>query len=458
MKKRDYYKFLEFQRRRERRAVTRKRKLGKYKDAFTTFTKDIQFKQKHDEKIIENFRSELDDFLKSNGNSSKKEATHWIPIPKTFSLERDYDSTIETLALIRKSMMKLLGTKITIDFSICENVDFSSLFLLNVLLNEYLRDLKSLDRRLLIFRAYPQIEITHSNFGDVNLKLLANRLVPQTLSNTNEFIPISSINLIKGTKSQKHYAENRKGITATEIRKYINSSIFRHGFFLNEEGESSLDGMISEILNNAEDHSPWNTWYAFANLFETNRSGQNPEIVGEINLAFMNFGFSIYEGFEETKSRNLEIYTQMEQMFSLVSVKKGGSKFSKENLFTLYALQEGISRLKFEKESRGTGTMKFIQSFLSLGDYEDKAKKFIPHLLIYSGNTLLKCSNQFSPFTIDDVNYLSLNSQNDLKEPPDGTHLQSLNYKFPGTLLIVKIYLNEDHLKKKLERNGTKNN
>ena len=435
-------------RKRERKRLRRKKLQKRYKDRFTDFTKDVLFRQAHDRKLIDSFETPLDTFLNKNGNVSKEAATSEIKIPSKFSLEEDYDGTIKTLALIRKSLMLLIGAPMTIDFSSCKKVDFSSLFLLKVLLEEYIRALKALNTRLLAYNALPQIIIKHSTEGDVNLKLLANQLVPQTNSNVFTFIPISSMRLMKGTKSQKHYAENRKGTAATDIRKYINSGLLRHASPLDAVGESSLDGIISEILNNAEDHSPWNTWFAFANLFETNRLHTNSEIVGEINLAFLNFGFSIFEGFEQTKDQNEVIYKSMEQLFEKITTKRNGKHFTKENLFTLYALQEGMSRLKFERESRGTGTMTFIKSFLTLGDYSDGS--FVPHLLIYSGNTFLKCTNEFKPFNVEGVNYVSLNSSNDLGEPPEKSHLQSLRYKFPGTLLIVKIYLNESHLKKKI--------
>ena len=177
--------------------------------------------------------------------------------------------------------------------------------------------------------------------------------------------------------------------------------------------------------------------------------------VPSTDFSTANFGYSIFEGFEENKTKNNVVYSDMQQMYDLVS--QSTSKFTKENLFTLYALQEGFSRLKFIQESRGTGTIKFIQSFLYLGDYEDEKKNFIPNLLIYSGNTLLICNNKYRPFSIDGVYYLSLNKEKDLTMPPETSHIKQLGYKFPGTLLIVKIYLNENHLKKKMEENGRNN-
>lgn len=204
--------------------------------------------------------------------------------------------------------------------------------------------------------------------------------------------------------------------------------------------------MISEILNNAEDHGFLNTWYCFGNLFESNPSLSPNDVVGEINLAFMNLGDSIYQGFEKTKLLNNQLYSQMEIMYNKVMLISGFKTFTRENLFTLYALQEGFSRLKYEREDRGTGTIKFISSFLELGDYENSEMKCFPHLSIYSGNTYLRCTPDLKPFDLEGVKYLSLNKNNNLTEPPDLNSLKSLPMKFPGTLLVVKIFLNESHL------------
>ena len=454
MKKNKNYKFLRYQKRRERKRLTRLRTRGYFKHFYTPEYKEVKFKKDHDDIILGKHTFELEDFLNKNGNSTIKKPTTEITIPKTFSLEEDYDSTIEILALIRKSLIKYKGEDIKIDFSNCIKVDFSSLFLLKVLLDEYLENSKRLDQKVLIYKVIPNIIITHSKNSDVNLKLLANKLIPITSMGTSDFIPISSLDMITGTRSQRHYAENKKGVAATKIRKYINTGLNRHNFSLNEKGDSFLDGMISEILNNAEDHSPFNKWYAFANLFETKRNQQNTEVVGEINLAFLNFGYSIFEGFEETKIQNKKTYNEMDALHRMVSETLKGKKYSKENLFTLYALQEGNSRLKFEEESRGTGTMKFINSFLNLGDYQDELKGYVPHLLIYSGSTMLKCDNKYQPFSLDGAFYLSLNDENDMTHAPESSHLKTLDNRFPGTLLIGKIYLNESHLKKKIVDNG----
>lgn len=289
----------------------------------------------------------------------------------------------------------------------------------------------------------------------VNNKLIANEILLNTqVDRDQELLPITKTKLITGSKSQKHYHENKKGSASKKIRELINTGLNSHGFELAIQGVNDLDGIVSEILGNAEDHSIFDTWYTYGNLFETDSlRGKKDEFVGEINLAFLNFGSSIYEGFEGTKMENSNCYDQMNDLASNI-LAKNNKDFDKQSLFTLYALQQGFSRLNYKEESRGTGSVRIINSFLNLGDFQDSSKQYIPQLSIYSGKTFFKCDNTYKAYEIDGGYYISLNSSNNLLDEPSNTHLQKLNYNFPGTFLVVKLYLNETHLRSKVKNNG----
>jgi hypothetical protein len=164
----------------------------------------------------------------------------------------------------------------------------------------------------------------------------------------------------------------------------------------------------------------------------------------------MNFGYSIFEGLEETKEQNEEIYNNLVNIYNNVKQNKKAAIFTRENLFTLYSLQEGVSRLKFQDPSRGSGSVRFIQSFFSFGDYEDETKNYKPSLSLVSGSTRIVCDNKFKPILKDGVFVLSLNPDNDLNLPPQKSNIETLNYSFPGTLFYIKIYLNKEHLRTKI--------
>lgn len=456
MKKIDKIQELRLLNKRRKKLFKRRRRNKSYHDSALTERKEIAFKKKIDGIFLARHKFELNAFLDEKGNRSEKEPIKVFEIDEVFSLENRYSDTVKTISHFRKSIIHYLGDRFEINFEKCKKTDFGALFVFKAVLDEYIKTLRKMNEKTLYYKVLPTIIIKHSKDQDVNFKLLANHLIKMQRPNDieTEFVPVSVLNLITGRKRQSHYSENKKGYATTALREYINNSLRRHHFELDEVGIGYFDGIISEILNNAEDHSIFDNWFAFANLFESNKQNHAGKSVGEVNLAFMNFGYSIFEGFEESKKENYQTYSEMEALYNEVSKLRGGSDFTKENYFTLYALQEGYSRLKYREPSRGTGTMTFIRSFLNIGDYEDVEKGISPCLTIYSGSTKLKCDNQFKPYHVGQEYFLSLNAENDLGKPPSKSHLTSLDLRFPGTLIVVKIYLNEAHLRKKIESNG----
>lgn len=440
---------------RERKTLKRRRLNKKYHDSSQTERKEAAFRKKIDKIFLSRYKFELNTFLDEKGNRSELPPIKNFVVDDIFSLETEYNKTVQFIAHLRKSIVHYSGDKIEISFEKCKRVDFGALFVLKAVLDEYIKTLRKMNEKTLYYKVLPTIIIRHSADQEVNFRLLANHLIKMQRPNDieSEFVPIYALNLITGRKRQSHYSENKKGYATTALRDYVNTCLRRHQFELNPEGVGHFDGIISEILNNAEDHSMFDNWFAFANLFESNNPNKTENTVGEVNMAFMNFGYSIYEGFEESKILNNQTYSEMERLYGEVSSLPGGNHFTKENYFTLYALQEGCSRLKYKEASRGTGTMTFLRSFLQMGDYENIERGIAPCLTIYSGSTRLRCDNQYKPYPIGQEYFLSLNSENDLAKPPSRSHLSSLDLRFPGTLIVVKIYLNEAHLRKNI-RNG----
>ena len=108
--------------------------------------------------------------------------------------------------------------------------------------------------------------------------------------------------------------------------------------------------------------------------------------------------------------------------------------------------------------------MKFLRAFFEIGDYENINANTKPLLSILSGTTKLLTDNLLKPypkiiagdasndFTDSHYYFISLNPQMDMEKPPEESHLQTLRASFPGTLLSVKVFLNEQHLIAKIDR------
>lgn len=452
MKREDKPKYNRIVLSRERKRFYRYKKLKQGGSKRSPYYRILEFKKKVDRVLIKKFRFPLYEFLTDRDFINGEEITSGrIEIPEDFSFSTNYSGSIDIIRDFVASIMYSSGRELHISFKKCIKTDQAALFVFQILKLDITERLLKLDNILKVLSSKVIIKIEPSETDIVNKMLFVNALLTETEVKMEGLMPKRGIGYLKGSKTQRHYSENRKGAITTKIRSFINDCLKDHGHEFNSEGINEMDGLLSEILGNGEDHSPFDTYYATANSFMEVNIPQSSGIVGEVNLSVMNFGYSIYEGLETTKTENYINYGQIEAFYNKVYPLIKNRTITKENLFSLYALQEGISRLKFEDSSRGHGTMKFIKSFFALGDFEDIERHYHPELSIISGSTQVICNNKYRPFTRNEQNFLSLNSQNDLLKPPDPSNLKHLKTSFPGTLLIVKMYLHNEHLSKKID-------
>lgn len=445
-------KYIKIARKRERKRLRRLRKVKKGGSFNSPYHKINNFKRKVDREIIKRFKFPLYNFLSERGFiTGKEEKVGKIEIPEDFSFSTNYEESIATIRNILVSLTYNSGGELVISFELCRKTDQAALFVLQIVKLDMAERLNSLNSRLSVLSSKVETRIKQSKSDFVNKMLFVNGFLKETEFKSEGLVPRRGIGYLRGSRTQRHYSENKKGPITTKIRNFINDCLRDHGYEFTSEDVNEMDGLLSEILGNGEDHSPFDTYYATANSFIEVKGNNEVGFVGEVNLCVMNFGYSIYEGLEKTREENKENYALIEDLYQEVFPLVKLRTITKENLFTLYALQEGISRLKYLDQSRGHGTMKFIRSFFALGDYEDDGRQYHPELSIISGSTQVSCDNKYPPITINEQNFLTLNSEKTLKKPPDPTRLKNLKTLFPGTLLTVKMYLHSEHLRKKFD-------
>lgn len=407
------------------------------------------FKKQVDRIIIDHSFFKLHNFFSDNQFLTIPSDNNVLVCPQEFSLKSNFNETIDYIKKTISTIWVYAGSQVELDFTKCQKCDSGSLFLLGLLAREYQEFFRKLDKRLSILTVQLKFKITPSKNPNVNILLMMNQFIPEVKADSKpDLEPVLSLEFTKGTKIETHYLRNQKGPVTTKMVGFVNNCLRLHQYMLNATGVNHITSIIAEILGNAEDHGQLGDWYVAA-AFLRNQDTNIQDVIGELNLSIANFGYSFYEGFEKTKTENFDVYDRMEILYEKVKSDFPNLEFTRENLFTLYALQDQFSRLKFERESRGTGTMKFINSFLELGDYEDTKKGFNPHLMILSGNTKIICDTKYKPFLKNENYYISLNDEKDLTKLPNSANLISTNRHFPGTLLNVKIYLNKSNLDKK---------
>lgn len=130
------------------------------------------------------------------------------------------------------------------------------------------------------------------------------------------------------------------------------------------------------------------------------------------------------------------------------------SSFEEETLWTLYALQEGVTS-KANYMKRGNGSIQFIESFFNLGGGNvDESKE--SYMTILSGNTKIvfdgtyniteKINNEGERFKV-----MTFNDTGNIEDSPDGRYVSYVKHYFPGTMIHVKLKLKEEDLIKSHE-------
>jgi hypothetical protein len=301
--------------------LKRKEKNRRFRGLNSVVSKIESFLKEKDRKIIQHRSSDLHNFLVGKKFISilDKPESH-IYIPQNFTFEDVYyPKTVRILGKICLSLMFYESGDINIDFSNCVKVDSATLFFLEILGRNYVQFMERIEAKLTLLKIRPQVKIIRSKENVVNTYLLASALTFITEDELKEtqIKTISGLETLTGSKSQKNYHENKKGKTATQIIRFVNDCIKEHNFELEIETRNRIEGVISEILNNGEDHGIMNTWYVTANYLSTQHSEN--ELIGELNLAFFNFGLSIFEGFEETKEKTMK-FMQVCNILTIVFV------------------------------------------------------------------------------------------------------------------------------------------
>lgn len=369
-----------------------------------------------------------------------------IEVPKDFSFKNGFDDSLMVYKKFLSSFILGRGD-VVLDFSQCRQIDVANISFFNVCTRE-LQTFKERYNWGLFNKISKQIRCVGSNrTGMVNRYLNAFGYLDYR-GKKGDGIRYLPLKLICG-KSRGSFSENPKSVACRKIVDFVNNSGAPFDVSLTIDSRNYLEGFLSEVLNNAEDHSLKNSeWYV--NGISFNYKKNSTEVV-EINLSIINIGSSMYEGFEGTKVENVSVYSKLEKLYELHKSQFTISQsFERESLFMLYMLNEGISRLKYQDRSRGNGTMNFIDSFISLGSFGDANPAFSSTLNVISGHGLLTCDNKYKPYVKGSFRQISLNRQNDIKLLPDSDYISCNIEKFPGTILEARVYLNREHILKQI--------
>lgn len=378
-----------------------------------------------------------------SSNEDLKRST--VKVPKRFSFYDSHDKCVEFFTQLVASLYHHIS-ELCLDFSECEEISVSTMSLLYILIRDYRTSLGQGKKKQ---KKTKFTVIPPSKNDDLRvlkyLRIFDFYDYDGFVQSDGEFLKLP----VLSGKFRGSYIENRKAKAAKEIVEFINQSYRPVKKILSKSGRNLFEGLTTEILNNAEDHSiKKETWYVSGVTFHD--SNKDADLL-ELNLTILNFGDSFYQGFELTKKENADNYQKLERLLDLhISQFTRKQSFEKESLFTLYMLNEGISRLKYEDESRGNGTMQFLKAFAGLEDKGPQDKKYKSVLKIITGHTTLSCDSDVVPYGEDsDHLKISLNKEQDFKKLPEARYLQYHSHYFPGSFIECRVFINKNLVEQK---------
>lgn len=255
--------------------------------------------------------------------------------------------------------------------------------------------------------------------------------------------------LVHGQREyQVAVSSSRKEIITTELTTYVNECLSRYGFNLGPAAEEHLSSLVSEVIGNAEEHSGRRDWWIGGYLRQKN------EAYGDCHIAIFNLGKTLCESLQVLPSESL-LRTSIEALVSEHASKGffGGPQWTEENLWTLYALQEGVSRRNTgwgDLDIYGQGTADMIDFFQRLG--QSPAAPTRPKMCLVSGRTHITFDGRYRMVPQETGEgevrrIIAFNKSNDLREPPDADCVRTIKKNFPGTLIGLRFYIDPNHLR-----------
>lgn len=213
---------------------------------------------------------------------------------------------------------------------------------------------------------------------------------------------------------------------------------------LTPDSKSWLFGMLGEVLDNAERHSQMagdGDWAIAGFMVRRSVPGPNgrPQSCFVCHAAIVSVGQSIGQSIQST------VDAELRADLSGYCSKHERAGMSRDALASVYALQDGISRIPQDAmESKGgVGMMDVVEFTTSLG--LDGVAELTPQITIISGQTCVMFKTPYAGFRRDSEDTRKrlqwFNTSNSIDSPPDPTHIFDLPQRFPGTVIALRFSL-----------------
>jgi hypothetical protein len=374
------------------------------------------------------------------------EHNYAIKICPEFSLLTENDQSLKVIARLVKAIADPNLKSIIIDHSECKSLDLDASSIMDVIILEAIKVWTKENMDINLSGYYSLDE-------NVNEKLKTSGIVKH-LKHQDSEVPeevkkkYDVFTLVTGQKEKNisAFQSTQVEIISTKITDYFNRLLGKVGYCLTRDGKKNLSNLVSEVLDNAEQHSSSKKWHVSGFLDENNI----------FNLTIFDFGDTISKTLGNAKL-NRKLKNNINTLLKKHAT-KGFFRFKnvwdRSNLWTLFALQEGISRFNTEYavSDRGQGTVRLIDFFLELASNKSNLG---PQMVIISGNTYILFDGKYrlrsNEIDGESRQIIAFNDSNDLSERPDSKYVKNIKFSFPGTIISMKFAIDKEYLDDKFK-------
>ena len=376
-----------------------------------------------------------------------------LRLPKHFSLSRCATESFGFLAALISTLDTVPASVLLLDYEDCEEIDLDASVCMDVILRVFIRRynlLRGTHRKKAKVCSIEYVKMTREPVR----KFCWSVGIAQSIHGYNLQFP-DTLRCSLETGRQGSKCEALIAETSTKLFDHLEACLDRFNKQLTPEDAARFGSIIGEVLANAGQHSSLPPNYAIAHFIEHNANDPNDHF-GRFQIVIFNFGQTIYERLKDPiacltqkklwpEMNNLSQHFTKRRYMGLLE-----AEYKEETLWTLYALQDGVSSLRDSSDpesGRGSGSTRFITDFLEL---RSRAPDKNSILTLMSGQTRIHLNGDYA--IKDKVNshgdkhkVIAFNTKNDLREPPDPKVVTFVPPYFPGTLLYADIYLTEEH-------------
>jgi hypothetical protein len=260
----------------------------------------------------------------------------------------------------------------------------------------------------------------------------------------------STFELANGKReAPREHTSSAKEVQTVRLTDYIDSCLSDFEMKLSDDTKRYISRLVGEVLTNAEEHAGTDGEWWLAGYFRRMPGAAH----GDFHLTIFNLGTTLAGSLQELPL-DARMRTEIEKLVAEHG-NRGllGPKWTHESLWTVYALQEGVTRFNVEQGvvhgHRGLGTAELIDMFDLLGQSTAVGAK--PRMCVVSGRTHVVFDGTYvmkrHPIGGQLRRVIAFNAENDLAQPPDPAYVRSLRQGFPGTMVSLRFYLDRDYLR-----------